>query len=340
VEVKLSYRVNFEGDDPEKWFAVENYVKFLCDHIRSKLKSIARKHKIEDLNSNATQIIRDAILGAPEEAKKRPGLLFEENNMRVYDVEVLDVSIKDVEISKLLQSEQYNAFKEAMNVAHRERELGNERRLLQVERELAQEASNTAVAKLTLQQDVEKLRLASVQELETLKAVNEQELESLRAENEKEMLAIRTAQKLAETEAAKQQSEAKLKLEEITQSIEEYQFAQRLDRDNRKNDVDVTRQKQAEELVSARQKREIENQISVIKAEAEAIVEKAGAVSPELVAALQAFGDKDLVAKVSESMAPLAILGGGSVVDVVSKMFQGTGLENILSEVKDRMGRK
>jgi major vault protein len=34
VELKLVYRVNFEGDD-SKWFAVENYVKFLCDHVRS-----------------------------------------------------------------------------------------------------------------------------------------------------------------------------------------------------------------------------------------------------------------------------------------------------------------
>src|SRR5690606_29222472 len=33
VQIQLSYRVNFEGD-PNKWFEVENYVKFLTDHLR------------------------------------------------------------------------------------------------------------------------------------------------------------------------------------------------------------------------------------------------------------------------------------------------------------------
>jgi major vault protein len=37
VRVLLSYRVNFEGD-PQRWFNVENYVKFLTEHLRSLLR--------------------------------------------------------------------------------------------------------------------------------------------------------------------------------------------------------------------------------------------------------------------------------------------------------------
>jgi len=304
VEVKLSYRVDFEGDNPEKWFEVENYVKFLCDHVRSKLKSIARQHDIEDLYANATQIIRDSVLGIAEEGKKRTGLLFEENNMRIYDVEVLSVDIRDREISNLLQGAQYDAFKETLNVAHRERELSNQRRLLQVDRDLAQETSETSAAKMALQQNLEKLKIA----------------------NEEELLTLRTSQKLNDAAAQQKAYEAKLLVEQAVQEIEELTFAQKLDRERR-----------AEELAAAQKKQQIEDQVAIIRAEVAAVVDKAGAITPDMVSALQAFSDKELVAKVSESMAPLAILGGGSVVDVVSKMFAGTGLEGVLEEVKGRM---
>jgi len=62
------------------------------------------------------------------------------------------------------------------------------------------------------------------------------------------------------------------------------------------------------------------------------VVQKAHAVSPELVAALQAFGDKALAEKMAESMAPLAILGGNSVAEVFSQLLQGTILENVLAK--------
>jgi len=68
-----------------------------------------------------------------------------------------------------------------------------------------------------------------------------------------------------------------------------------------------------------------------LEAEVKAVVDKAQAVSPDLVAALQAFGDKALTEKVAESMAPLAILGGESVVDVLGRLLSGTALAEVLS---------
>ena len=50
----------------------------------------------------------------------------------------------------------------------------------------------------------------------------------------------------------------------------------------------------------------------------------------DLVAALQAFGDRALAAKMAESMAPLAILGGESVASVLSRLLQGTSLARLL----------
>ena len=67
----------------------------------------------------------------------------------------------------------------------------------------------------------------------------------------------------------------------------------------------------------------------MIQAEIKAVVEKSGAITPDLIAALQAFGDKDLVLKAAEAMAPLSIIGGSSIGEVLSKLLSGTRLEGI-----------
>ncbi|TAE01627.1 MAG: hypothetical protein EAZ97_03180, partial [Bacteroidetes bacterium] len=43
VNIKLSYRVNFTGEN-SKWFDVENYVKFLTDHLRSVIRNAMQKY--------------------------------------------------------------------------------------------------------------------------------------------------------------------------------------------------------------------------------------------------------------------------------------------------------
>lgn len=59
------------------------------------------------------------------------------------------------------------------------------------------------------------------------------------------------------------------------------------------------------------------------------------AVSGDLIAALQAFGDKHLIEKAAQAMAPLAILGGGSVVDVLKQLIDGTPLQKVLGGLGD-----
>ncbi|MCB9575278.1 MAG: hypothetical protein H6709_24645, partial [Kofleriaceae bacterium] len=110
VEVTLEYsmRVNFEGD-PARWFEVENYVKFLCDHVRSVLKGAVKKHAIEGFYAASIEILRDAILGRADAEGGRPGMRFAENGMHVTDVEVLDVSIEDADIAALLGQAQHEA---------------------------------------------------------------------------------------------------------------------------------------------------------------------------------------------------------------------------------------
>ena len=89
--LRLGYRVNFEGDS-SKWWAVENYVKFLCDRMRSDLKGAIKKMPFTTFRPNATEILQGLILGKDIASK---GRLFPENSMRVTDVEVLAVDCLD-----------------------------------------------------------------------------------------------------------------------------------------------------------------------------------------------------------------------------------------------------
>lgn len=105
VQLKVSYRVSFTGESI-KFFAVDNYVKFLCDHARSRLKGTARSHSIREFYRNTVGIVRDTILGAKVDGEPRTGLLFDENGMHVTDVELLSVEIADSDIALLLTQQQ------------------------------------------------------------------------------------------------------------------------------------------------------------------------------------------------------------------------------------------
>jgi major vault protein len=108
VTLRYSMRVNFEGE-PLRWFEVENYVKFLCDHVRSVLKGAVKKHAIEGFYAQSVEIIRDVILGRSDDKGGRGGMRFAENGMRVTDVEILVVAIDDADIAALLGEAQHEA---------------------------------------------------------------------------------------------------------------------------------------------------------------------------------------------------------------------------------------
>ena len=121
VNVLVSYRVNFEGE-PKQWFEVEDYVKFLTDHCRSLIRNKVKGVGIEAFDTNPISLVRDTILGAVKEGK-REGRIFKENAMRIYDVEVLNVTIGDHRISELLVETQHSTVKQTLDIAHRERTL-------------------------------------------------------------------------------------------------------------------------------------------------------------------------------------------------------------------------
>lgn len=68
LQVDLKLRANFEGEDQTKWFDVEDYIKLLTDHCRSKLRNLSKRHDFIEFYNNTIDLIRDELLGKAKRA--------------------------------------------------------------------------------------------------------------------------------------------------------------------------------------------------------------------------------------------------------------------------------
>lgn len=195
VKIRLSYRVNFNQTQQSKWFSVSNYVKLLTQHIRSLVRNQTKKVNIEEFNLNATDIIRDLILGKSGENGKRTGRTFEENGMVIYDVEVLGLTIGDNAIADLLKTAQHRTVRQNIELQDREKRLEFVRKDEQMEREEIKERALTKSQQdeITLTQitTAAKLELAKLTneeaKQEKLGEINDEELSRERAKKEQEI---------------------------------------------------------------------------------------------------------------------------------------------------------
>lgn len=149
VDIKLSYRVNFLREHKDVWFSVENYVKYLCDHMRSILKGTVKGLGVKEFIENSTAIVRTAILGEKIEGVDRHHF-FEENGMDVYDVEVLGVTISDNRIADLLKNAQTTAVQNAINLSVEEQNLETTKRRTTLQTEVAELEHKLEIKRLNL----------------------------------------------------------------------------------------------------------------------------------------------------------------------------------------------
>ncbi|WP_291721417.1 hypothetical protein [Bernardetia sp.] len=290
VRIHLSYRVNFEGDS-EKWFNVENYVKFLTDHMRSYIRNTVRRYPIMEFYANGITILRDAILGeSDKKTGKRTGRLFEENGMRIYDVEILDISLGDANIENLLISSQQDTVMQTLRINAEKRKL-----------EFTQESE------------------AITRQIAATQSETKQKIYELQKEEVK---------KLLEVTLSKIESEIMSKERHLQANLDEQKTL------NQINEDELTRQRAKDAVEIEKAQKQLEQYILEEQTEVEAVVAKAKAVSPDLIAALQSFSDKALAQKMADSMAPLAILGGNSVADVFANLLKGTQLSSVLDSLK------
>ena len=149
AKIKVSYRVNFEGE-PNKWFAVENYVKFMTDHCRSLLRAEVKRKSIKELIDTSSQIVRDTILGAHKEGKERTGKVFSENGMRIYDIEVLKTTIEDKQVADMILSSQTKAVQDTLILTAKQQELETTKVVAKIEQNIAALRTETELNKIEL----------------------------------------------------------------------------------------------------------------------------------------------------------------------------------------------
>jgi major vault protein len=114
VNVQVKYLIRFEQIEQDQWFAMDNYVQYMVDHLRSMIGNAVRTISVQDFYVNATNILRDVILGKKDEKGDRALKHFSENGMTVYDLELITVEVCDDAIAELLARSRQDHLIEAV----------------------------------------------------------------------------------------------------------------------------------------------------------------------------------------------------------------------------------
>ena len=292
VEIKVSYCVDFLEEYKDKWFSVDNYVKFLCDRQRSLLKREVKKYTIQEFYNNSTDICRNILLNISDETKDNGlpfGRFFEDNGMLVKDVEILSVHIES-DVARMLEEHQNEIIAKTLELSDAEAKINVVTKLAEVRKKELD---------LQNQNDMYELELAN-------------ERKNKRIQYEEQQSALKRATIAAEKQAQKD-------LQPILDEIAKAQIA----REKEENSIQIEKEKAELQLDKAR------------KASYAAMVEKImGSISEDLVAALNAKANSEMLETVTGAMSPYAIAEDTSVADVTNKLLRGTSLEGIIDKMK------
>lgn len=305
--IRVSYCVDFDEKYMDKWFAVDNYVKYLCDRVRSLLKREVKNYTISEFYQNYSDIVRDVTLGIKKETTNadRPvhygHRLFKENGMYIHDVEVLGLDVER-SIEAMLLDKQHEMIRKTLELADAEREA-----------EIA-EALTVAEQKK--------------QELRTTILLNKMDLQQKEAEHKLEIQAQIARQQEAE-ELAKKQAEKDM--QPMLDAIAAASI-------NRKNaEHAATLEREAAELAQREGHEKALADIEAAKqnAYAETIKQIMGSITPDLIAALEMGGKCDLMCALTEHMSPYAIANGEGVVETTDRLLRGMPIDASIQTILD-----
>lgn len=299
VAFKVVYRVNFEGDS-NKWWDVENYVKFLCDHARSKLKNAIRKVSIREFYGDDISIIRDIILGQHTE-NGRTGLTFEENGMKVTDLEIKWSKLKDDELAKQLDKRARKALANALELEETEADVKKTQELLAYKRRESELKAAYQKAELEIN--------TQLHEEQVTAAISKVKEEALLAIERHSAQMQELTDRLAVVK------------EELT--IEEMRF-------NDSMSQKVANQRHILESEEAR----LQQRLKEMEAEAAKAAKISAAIDPQLTAALSAIADRDLAQDLVTALGPLSMFEDEkSTMELLKLKFGGLGLDRVIDKI-------
>lgn len=218
VSIQLSYCVSFLKEYKNSWFTVNNYVKYLCDNMRSLIKREVKKYNIKDFYANFTNIIRNIVLDLNEKTttEDKPfGRFFKTNGMLVNDVDIVDIKI-DRTIASLLEAHQKELIEKNIELSDAATRMEVIKTLADVKNKEAELKNKTALYALELeQQRAEK----EMQNKELIKA-KQREAAAAEAQAKNDLQKVLTAIQEAELARMKQKQEAEIAHEKNLAEIE------------------------------------------------------------------------------------------------------------------------
>lgn len=291
--VKVSYCVDFDPAYMDSWFSVDNYVKYLCDRIRSLLKREVKKHTIEDFYQNYSDIVRNIAIDYSENttsekaSNKHEGRFFRENGMFVKDCEVLSLTVES-EIAEILERHQRDMVEKSL--------------------ELSDAEARVKVAEALFDAEKKENELAST------KLINRMNLQGEEARRKLEIQAEVNRKQEAEKQAAKQ---AEKDMQVLIDAIHEAEMA----RKQKETDANIAEKQALADIEKAKQ-----------EAYAKTIADVMKSIQPDLVAAIQAQSDSKVFNSIATGIAPYAIGNGESAAEFVDRLLRGTTLEGIVNK--------
>ena len=219
VQVKVSYCVDFLEEYKDKWFSVENYVKYLCDRERSLIKREIKKYSIEEFYANSTDIVRKIALNIPDENDEvidnREGRFFKENGMLVTDVEVLSVAVQ-TDVARILEAHQEEMINKSLELSDAAKRMEVVTKLAEYEKKEAELNHANRVYQLEMAQKLEMEKLANESEIAAKRRAEKQ----AQTQAESDMQEILDAIAAAKLERIKAEDTARLETEKALAEIE------------------------------------------------------------------------------------------------------------------------
>ena len=309
--VKVSYCVDFDPAFQDKWFSVENYVKYMCDRERALIKRAAKEYTIEEFWNNYNEIVRNVAI---DYVKVNPngagtggyheGLFFPENGMYVHDCEVLSCSVEDA-IEKLLIKHQHDTVRKNLELASANKE---------AEVAKAMAVSEKAMAEL------KSLELRNKMELQEAEAVQKLAIQSkINRQNEIEKLAAKQAEKDMQViiDAIAEASRARKALE----------FEQTLAQEAEQKALEIKHEKELADIEKAKN-----------EAYAATVATIMGSISEDLIAAISTGSKAELTQTLAKHMSPYALAKGESIAEVTQKLINGLPFD--VNEIVSNLGTK
>lgn len=291
--VKVSYCVDFDPAYMDSWFSVDNYVKYLCDRIRSLLKREVKKHTIEDFYQNYSDIVRNIAIGYSEDttsekaSNKHEGRFFRENGMFVKDCEVLSLTVES-EIAEILERHQRDMVEKSL--------------------ELSDAEVRVKVAEALFDAEKKENELAST------KLINRMNLQGEEARRKLEIQAEVNRKQEAEKQAAKQ---AEKDMQVVIDAIHDAEMA----RKQKEVDAKIAEQQALASIEKAKQ-----------SAYAETVAKIMESIQPDLVAAIQSQSEAKTFNSIAQGIAPYALANGESAAEFVDRLLRGTTLEGVINK--------